>query len=106
VNPFGPRPAGSAFGITSAPNSSAFSSQPAPQASSSANTNPFNNATTSSSTIPASASIVDPYATLLPPNYLEMLPAQVKKAFEADRFEFSGSSGSGIPFWIPPLEMR
>jgi len=43
----------------------------------------------------------DPFAPLLPPNYLEILPQTVREAFGKDEFEWGN-----IPEWIPPVESR
>ncbi|KAG1735458.1 hypothetical protein EDB19DRAFT_1724599 [Suillus lakei] len=43
----------------------------------------------------------DRYAALLPPNYMDLLPADVKAAFAAEKFEWGK-----IPEWIPPKEVR
>ncbi|KAH7887311.1 hypothetical protein F5I97DRAFT_816387 [Phlebopus sp. FC_14] len=43
----------------------------------------------------------DIYVTFLPPNYMDLLPAEVKTAFLGDRFEWGK-----IPEWIPPNEVR
>ncbi|KDQ15489.1 hypothetical protein BOTBODRAFT_65540 [Botryobasidium botryosum FD-172 SS1] len=43
----------------------------------------------------------DPFASLLPPNYLEILPQSLRAAFESDEFEWGN-----IPEWIPPTELR
>ena len=45
----------------------------------------------------------DPYIRFLPTNYLEILPAQIRAAFEADEFDISGV---GIPELPPPIELR
>jgi hypothetical protein len=39
---------------------------------------------------------------------MEMLPREVRGAFESDRFIIgNGKDGEvGIPWWIPPLELR
>lgn len=49
----------------------------------------------------ASRAVKDPSAAQLPPNYLDMLPPDVRAAFDAERFEFGK-----IPTWIPPIELR
>ncbi|KAF9235577.1 hypothetical protein BU15DRAFT_77894 [Melanogaster broomeanus] len=43
----------------------------------------------------------DRYADLLPPNYTDIIPAEVKAAFLSDKFEWGK-----IPEWIPPKEVR
>jgi nucleoporin NUP42 len=44
----------------------------------------------------------DPYAHLLPPNYIQTLPESIKAAFAREEdFEWGN-----IPEWIPPTEMR
>ena len=43
----------------------------------------------------------DPYAEFLPKDYLQMLPLDVRAAFEADRFE-----PGKVPLWVPPMELR
>jgi nucleoporin NUP42 len=118
ANPFGARPTapagGSVFGASTASNApvSAFG------ASTTAPANPFGGASrnqaapqTSSafSQFNAAASVSRPvkdlYASQLPQNYMEMLPPDVKEAFERDRF-IIGEGSVGVPTWIPPLEMR
>jgi nucleoporin NUP42 len=134
ANPFGPRPganpldAGSGFGTgaTAAPvsvfgasttgpsafgsassASSVFGAQPQasgpPSQPTAAGPNIFTSLSTTTGV--TGRPIQDPYASLLPPNYLEMLPKEVKDAFASDRFVF-GDGEVGVPWWIPPLEMR
>ncbi|KAL4076389.1 hypothetical protein V8B97DRAFT_1922232 [Scleroderma yunnanense] len=43
----------------------------------------------------------DRFSTLLPPNYSDILPGDVKVAFASDKFEWGR-----IPEWIPPKEVR
>ncbi|KAI5993582.1 hypothetical protein EDD15DRAFT_2266329 [Pisolithus albus] len=43
----------------------------------------------------------DRFAALLPPNYLDIIPPDVRAAFESDKFEWGK-----IPEWIPPKEVR
>lgn len=43
----------------------------------------------------------DPYLDLLPDDYSEMIPADVKIAFTGIKFEWGK-----IPDWIPPEEVR
>jgi nucleoporin NUP42 len=43
----------------------------------------------------------DRYAALLPPNYMDILPMDVKAAFAAEKFEWGK-----VPEWIPPKEVR
>jgi nucleoporin NUP42 len=43
----------------------------------------------------------DRYAALLPANYVDILPPDVKAAFAAEKFEWGK-----IPEWIPPKEVR
>ena len=43
----------------------------------------------------------DRFISLLPPNYSDILPADVKTAFTNDKFEWGK-----IPEWIPPKEVR
>jgi nucleoporin NUP42 len=43
----------------------------------------------------------DPYAALLPSNYLDLLPKAVKDAFASKEFQWGH-----VPEWIPPPEMR
>ncbi|KAG8855815.1 hypothetical protein FRB91_001650 [Serendipita sp. 411] len=47
----------------------------------------------------------DPYASQLPPSYINILPKEVIEAFASERFKLSDGA-IGIPTWIPPLEMR
>jgi nucleoporin NUP42 len=122
ANPFGPRPggnpldAGSPFGAgtTPAPVSvfgntpSAFGAQP--QAAAAPPTQPVAAGTNIFASLSATTGVTgrpihDPYASLLPPNYMDMLPKEVKDAFASDRFVF-GEGEIGVPWWIPPLEMR
>lgn len=42
-----------------------------------------------------------PYDQQLPPNYMDLLPAEVLDAFKALKFE-----PSKIPEWIPPIQLR
>jgi nucleoporin NUP42 len=44
---------------------------------------------------------LDPYDTLLPPDYSSLLPDSVREAFAAPRF-----SWDNVPDWIPPMDMR
>ncbi|KAG8906138.1 hypothetical protein FRB99_007528 [Tulasnella sp. 403] len=101
-------PATSAFGQTSQP-MSAFGAQAFGQQTRSA-TQGFGQTsqTTPSSSAPqtnasSSARLAqDPFSRFLPPNYLQLLPDDVKAAFEKeDEFEWGK-----IPEWIPPVEMR
>jgi len=43
----------------------------------------------------------DRFTSLLPPNYSDILPADVKAAFMSEKFEWGK-----IPEWIPPKEVR
>ncbi|KIJ69744.1 hypothetical protein HYDPIDRAFT_78250, partial [Hydnomerulius pinastri MD-312] len=43
----------------------------------------------------------DRYAPLLPNDYFDIIPADVKAAFMGDKFEWGK-----IPEWIPPKEVR
>ncbi|KAI6034856.1 hypothetical protein F5J12DRAFT_1723 [Pisolithus orientalis] len=43
----------------------------------------------------------DRFLPLLPPNYFDIIPPEVRAAFESDRFEWGK-----IPEWIPPKEVR
>lgn len=43
----------------------------------------------------------DRFTSLLPPNYSDILPADVKAAFVSEKFEWGK-----IPEWIPPKEVR
>ncbi|KAF5322519.1 hypothetical protein D9619_000184 [Psilocybe cf. subviscida] len=44
---------------------------------------------------------VNPYDSMLPPNYAEMLPQSVQEAFKAPSFEWGN-----VPDWVPPLSVR
>jgi len=41
------------------------------------------------------------YDALLPDNYIDLLPASAREAFEAKSFEWGK-----VPEWIPPLNLR
>ncbi|KAF8517137.1 hypothetical protein BU17DRAFT_50197, partial [Hysterangium stoloniferum] len=43
----------------------------------------------------------DPYAVLLPPNYLDIIPKAAKDAFASQEFQWGH-----VPEWAPPMEMR
>jgi nucleoporin NUP42 len=38
---------------------------------------------------------------MLPPNYMALLPAAAKAAFEREQFEWGM-----VPEWVPPRELR
>ena len=43
----------------------------------------------------------NPYDSLLPPNYLQLLPKNVREAFEKKEFDWGE-----VPEWVPPMELR
>jgi nucleoporin NUP42 len=56
--------------------------------------------------VPAGAQIAlgtarDKSDELIPPNYGDLLPVEMKQAFEAETFEWGK-----IPDWIPPPSLR
>ena len=100
-SPFGAQPTVSAFSNSNAFQPSAFSAFGSTQNQSTKSDPPKSGPPDFQNAPSKYKPGVCRYDEALPPNYLEILPADVKAAFEAPKFEWGK-----VPEWIPPVSLR